>query len=751
MDDLSQGQQDALGDLKAIQQTSESSIEFVNQGLGAEGALVVEISIDCRALEHKSPGLRLRDRERFTLVIGAEFPLEPPVAFAPDHRFAFHDHVYWAGDLGVFLCIYYSTEQQWQPAQGMAGFLWRLLRWLELASVGELDAPGQPRHPPLAGGVEADTFFVAQKDCPVFKYWWHGYAVLKKSSSRRYDVIEWTDDTQRHKRNELAPAILLNAAFVSEFPQFVSSLLLLLKRAGVDEGVLAHRLLPHAIFTKKRQPMYLVLGVAMRGPKGEAGDQHLFVWRIPDRAANDLRRLCKKHKRRDAKTIDLLLAKGASIIADWAKSTVRLQHCRVYDQRPAVSQRRDMGTAISSLLGKTVTLWGAGGLGSYIAEMLVRAGVGTLRVVDSGRVNPGILVRQNYVEQDIGEPKVDALARRLQKLNATTNIEPIGSDLLRNRGKASESLKHTDLLIDATASRRVAMTIDRYLLEEGPQQFPIVTLGNDVESERGLITFTPSKSRLGPWDLLYRAYLELCEQRAERWLNAFWPNGSEDDWFEPEPGCSSPTYHGSGAQIASLAGSLLTEAARLFADVKQPCTVGICPFNTKEPAIQLAVDPGTQEFCPATGEEIRFFPQATQTINQTISASENNCETGGVLFGFRDDYLKVLWIVSATGPPPDSIGSTTNFVCGVDGVAEATNDWSNRTHELVGFIGTWHSHPVGAPIPSVTDLEAMKALLAQSGSPLHRLVLTIVGHSASQPQIGTFVFSNDRNPHQLEQ
>ena len=241
MDDLSQGQQDALRDLKALQQASDYSIEFISQQLGAVGTLIVEISIDCRGFDYRMPGLRLRDRERFMIAISAEFPLEPPDVFAPDHRFAFHDHVYWADALGVFLCLYYSTEQQWQPAQGIAGFLWRLMQWLERASVGELDAPGHPRHPPLAHGAEDDNFFVIRKDCPKFKCWWPGYAVLEKTGSHRFDIVEWTDDMQRHKRDILAPAILLNVPFVSEFPQFVGSLMILLRRAGVDEDVLAHR------------------------------------------------------------------------------------------------------------------------------------------------------------------------------------------------------------------------------------------------------------------------------------------------------------------------------------------------------------------------------------------------------------------------------------------------------------------------------------------------------------------------------
>ena len=519
----------------------------------------------------------------------------------------------------------------------------------------------------------------------------------------------------------------------------------LLRHAGVDERVLAVRLLLHLKNTKKRPPVYLVLGVAMRGPKGGTADQHLFVWKIPDRTANDLRNLCKKYKRVNDQTLEHLLKKSEAIVADLLESKESLIHCRVYDQRPAVSDRRDKKTPLAHLMGKSVTLWGVGGLGSYIAEMLVRAGVRRLRILDYGRVNPGLLIRQDYVDEDIGERKVDALCKRLRVIDPDVEVEATAANLLRAERAMEASLADTDLLIDATASRRVAMIIDRYLIANGPQEFAIASVGNDVSATRGLITFTPANGRLGPTDLLHRAYLALCDQDADSWLDAFWPQDNEDGWFEPEPGCSSPTFHGSGAQTASLAGSLLVEASRSMTEAILPSVVGVSPFYSQDKDVCLEFEEHTYGVCPVTGDDVRFLPAATATIGQAIANSAQDKETGGVLFGFRDDYLKIVWVVAAAGPPADSEASATNFVCGVDGVAEKARDWQNNTHSLVGFVGTWHSHPVSGPTPSVTDLHAMEDLLKQSGSPMHRLLLTIVGYSASTPEFGTFVFHDENS------
>ena len=59
---------------------------------------------------------------------------------------------------------------------------------------------------------------------------------------------------------------------------------------------------------------------------------------------------------------------------------------------------------------------GAGGLGSNVAMLLVRSGVRHLTLVDHDAVEASNLNRQWYVPDDIGLPKVEALAAHLYRL-----------------------------------------------------------------------------------------------------------------------------------------------------------------------------------------------------------------------------------------------------------------------------------------------------------------------------------------------
>ena len=70
----------------------------------------------------------------------------------------------------------------------------------------------------------------------------------------------------------------------------------------------------------------------------------------------------------------------------------------------------------------TPILLGGAGIGSVIAECLVRFGFETITLVDGDMVEPSNLNRQNYVEKDVATPKVDALKARLMAINSNAKI-----------------------------------------------------------------------------------------------------------------------------------------------------------------------------------------------------------------------------------------------------------------------------------------------------------------------------------------
>ena len=83
------------------------------------------------------------------------------------------------------------------------------------------------------------------------------------------------------------------------------------------------------------------------------------------------------------------------------------------------------------LAASRVLVVGCGALGSGIAEQLVRAGVGHLRIVDRDIVELTNLQRQVlYDERDVAEqtPKAIAAARRLSQINHQVAVEPIVAD-----------------------------------------------------------------------------------------------------------------------------------------------------------------------------------------------------------------------------------------------------------------------------------------------------------------------------------
>src|SRR5438445_9598957 len=79
------------------------------------------------------------------------------------------------------------------------------------------------------------------------------------------------------------------------------------------------------------------------------------------------------------------------------------------------------------LLDSHVTLCGCGALGTVLANALVRAGVGHLRLVDRDFIETHNLQRQVlFDEHDVAEnlPRSEAAARKLSAINSCVHVEP---------------------------------------------------------------------------------------------------------------------------------------------------------------------------------------------------------------------------------------------------------------------------------------------------------------------------------------
>lgn len=110
---------------------------------------------------------------------------------------------------------------------------------------------------------------------------------------------------------------------------------------------------------------------------------------------------------------------------------------------------------------KHVLMIGAGALGSSNGELLTRAGIGKLTIIDRDYVEESNLQRQQlFTEADVAAkmPKAAAAEKRLRAINSDVDIHAIIGDA--NPEMLEELIDGVDLIIDATDNFETRMTIN---------------------------------------------------------------------------------------------------------------------------------------------------------------------------------------------------------------------------------------------------------------------------------------------------
>jgi molybdopterin-synthase adenylyltransferase len=136
-------------------------------------------------------------------------------------------------------------------------------------------------------------------------------------------------------------------------------------------------------------------------------------------------------------------------------------------------------------------LCGCGALGSAIANLLVRAGVGMLRVVDRDFVELGNLQRQTlFDEADAAAalPKAIAAAEKLRKINSTVAVEPVVADI--GPTNIRRFCDGVDLVLDGTDNFET-----RFLINDAAVKFGLPWIyGGCVGAEGQSMTILPGET-----------------------------------------------------------------------------------------------------------------------------------------------------------------------------------------------------------------------------------------------------------------
>lgn len=761
---------------------SNGAIELVDERSTSGGVPVFDISLDTSGLISGDDGIEVRGREPFEIFIGADFPLSPPTVQSKHRRWAGTPHVQW----GRQLCLYVAPSVEWDPADGIYGFLTRLTRWLENAAAGTLDPDDQPLHPPTAYARTNAGTVVVHPDLG-HRVPWNAAGDGSASTTlfawcviedRRIDVLEWIDQStaadrvldhsapvfQDERPYIVIPTVLIPGQLGSEYPQTVRDLSQGLTTHGYSDVELLWDLATGSLMNRKLRERQLtthpeaagqqwvldddnesplttamLIGTPSRRVDDHGRLTHLAAWRLDSLSAQ----ITDLHGSVRGWTDSDLPDRVETLALEWFdKASVAWM--RLMEARPEITRRRDHSVPTSWLTGKKVLVLGCGALGGPTAEYCVRAGVGELAVADNSVVGPGVLVRQLFTDADIGHWKARALATRLSTIRRSLSVDPVPEDVRFTNHITDEAYDY-DLVIDATADASVRSAIERAW--KGRTTRPaLITMVIGHEASRGLVITTLPTSTGAGADAFRKVSL-LRSSATPGWDDVgedLFPRKPRTAMFFPEPGCSAPTFVGSAAQTAALAGLMLHEAMRTLtpASHRESLRSGVATQYASTVRLGTA-SPGNLGTTRSswvndliaidvvTGYEVRTAAAAYKEVIAEVRRGHRVrgplIETGGMLLGAFDDATGIIHVDRVAGPPPDSLMSRTYFQHGLDGVQARVDNEVTRTSGTSGFLGFWHTHPCGPASPSPTDEQGMASIVAPDGTRQRALMMIFGG------------------------
>ena len=742
---MTSGQELALEQLREIEAASSGTLRIISSGTpeSETDQYSLTVSVTCSGMPKAAGGLPLRGKERLVIGIPAGFPFQIPGVDASHTRWAAFPHVQWMRHL----CLYQSPSTEWNPSDGMYGFVQRLDEWLRQGAMGQLDPIGEPLHPPVAY-TSSSQVVVPRVDAPaVGLETWFGFGHLNVVNESRVDVTGWSALGESDVPTNVAASILLSEPMPFEYPATINDLVSEMELRGVPRRSLLAVLGLAAVRNDEGSPLYVIVGTPMRGIQGTSRKQHLAAWHLDKTIAWGLRTALGRYG--EYEPLRQLGEEVEELVSNWMR-VAEVAWCRVLEDRPEVTVRRDAGTPMEWFAGKSVALWGCGALGSHVAEHLVRGGVGRLVLHDNNIVKPGVIARQQFDEADIGRTKATALAERLRRVRPSLDVTSRSGNILNGPLGGDDWTGGADIVIDATASETVSAKLELKRRTAPCIRTPLVSLVIGHMADMGMVQSSLPGHSGGVADIARRAKIELCNKGiGSKFLDEFWPQQARRTAFQPEPGCSDPTFVGSSADVAALSGAMLNLAASDLAGMSGYSAFAhllTLPRADAASGNRLSIN---LEWLPDivipdahSGYETRIARTAWHEMEGWIARSRRLSgpadETGGLLFGQRDDVSKVVWVSEATGPPPDSEASPQLFLCGTEGTSEANNEKGSRTRGSVRYVGMWHTHPDSVPEPSSTDLDTMQRLVVISDPAPSRSLLIIVRPSSASA--GAFVF-----------
>lgn len=380
--------------------------------------------------------------------------------------------------------------------------------------------------------------------------------------------------------------------------------------------------------------------------------------------------------------------------------------------REVISSSLAQKLSVSNNQDKTLFI-GAGALGSKLLFHFARRGNFNLMAIDNDKFSPHNIVRHDLFMESSGKNKAEAVIGKIKDFFDDNDSLQHSERSIFNLDR--ELLKDYNWLIDTSASLNVQNWLVNTKLNEIPNRArtEIAYKGN-----LGFLYIEGKNQNPRLDDLVnYVYFLGIRSKVISEWLveENKKNEGNDYDIVDIGIGCNSPTVIMSNDSMsfhAAIFSKILNnEFDRKsignsgFLNISYVSNDGLMIDSTSYLVPKLEVFQCQNN----SGWEIRLVSTVMKTLNREATRCRRN-ETGGVFIGICNYKTKTIHVFDTILAPSDSKHNPVYFYRGIENLPERVKQIKEITGGMIGYIGEWHTHPMGLDSLSGVDMAAVEKL-----------------------------------------
>jgi hypothetical protein len=380
--------------------------------------------------------------------------------------------------------------------------------------------------------------------------------------------------------------------------------------------------------------------------------------------------------------------------------------------REPVASNLAQKLSLSENQDKTLFI-GAGALGSKLIFHYARRGNFNLRAIDNDEFSPHNIVRHDLFMESSGQNKAKAVINKIKSFLDENDSPDFHEGNIFDYDR--KLLKGFKWLIDTSAS----LNVQNWLVNSKLNEIPNIARAEVAyKGKLGFLYVEGFEQNPRIDDLVnYIYFLSTKDKVISDWLIEEQKKleGNDYDIVDIGIGCNSPTVIMSNDSMSfhsSIFSKILNhENNRNTIGDKGLINISYVSEDGFEINSSSHIIPPLKIFkCQNnSGWEIRMQIHVLDKIKFEALKFKKK-ETGGIFIGLCNYKTKTIHVFDTVIAPKDSKRSNVYFYRGIKNLPEQVKRIKEISGGMIGYIGEWHTHPMGLDMLSGIDMDAVEKL-----------------------------------------